>query len=137
VVEYGRTVIELQVPPGADVERRERLLLRWYRCRPRELNPPLLERRERTLGVSVAEWRIKRMKTGACNVDARRIWLNLELAKKPAQCLEYIVVRELSHVLERHHTERFTAIMDQHLPQWRSRRQELNSAPLAHESWAH
>ena len=98
-----------------------------------------MERWERTLGVSVANWRIKRMKTkwGACTVDARRIWVNLELAKKPVQCLDYILVHELCHMLERHHTERFTAIMDQHLPQWRSRRQELNSAPLAHESWAY
>lgn len=139
MVPYGHAVLELHIRAGADVERRERVLLRWYRCRLRELIPPLLEKWQRTLGVSVADWRIKRMKTkwGACTVNARRIWVNLELAKKPVQCLEYIVVHELCHLLERHHTERFTAIMDQHLPQWRSRRQELNSAPLAHESWAY
>jgi predicted metal-dependent hydrolase len=139
VVQRGRTILELQVRVGADVERRERALLRWYRCRLRELIPPLLERWQPTLGVSVPDWRIKRMKTkwGACNVDARRIWVNLELAKKPVQCLEYILVHELCHLLERHHTEQFTALMDQHLPQWRWRRQELNSAPLAHESWAY
>jgi len=66
---------------------------------------------------------------------ARRIWLNLELAKKPVQCLEYIIVHELVHLIERHHTDRFVALMDQHLPQWRLRRHELNSSPLAHETW--
>ena len=118
---------------GADVERRERVLLRWYRCWLRELILPLLGGWERTLGVSVADWRIRRMKTtwGACNVDARRIWVTLELAKKPAQCLEYILVHELCHLLERHHTEGFTAIMDRHLPQWRSRRQGSTRAAAA------
>jgi len=139
VVQRGRTILELQVPDGADVDRRERVLLRWYRSRLRELIPPLMGKWGRALDVSVADWRIKRMKTkwGACTVNARRVWVNLELAKKPSQCLEYILVHELCHLLERHHTALFTALMDQHLPQWRSRRQELNSAPLAHESWAY
>jgi predicted metal-dependent hydrolase len=139
VLERGRTILELQVPPGADLEERERVLFHWYRRRLRELVPPLLEKWGRILGVTPADWRIRRMKTkwGTCSVDARRIWLNLELAKKPVHCLEYILAHELCHLLERHHTERFTALMDRHLPQWRSRRQELNSAPLAHESWAY
>jgi hypothetical protein len=91
------------------------------------------------LGVKCADWRIKRMKTkwGACGVQARRVWLNLELAKKPPACLDYILAHELCHLLERRHTDRFTALMDEHLPRWRSRRQELNAAPLAHESWEH
>jgi len=76
-------------------------------------------------------------KWGACNFAARRIWLNLELAKKPAQCLQYIVVHELVHLIERHHKDRFIAIMDEHLPGWRQYRQELNSAPLAHETWSY
>ena len=91
------------------------------------------------LGVKIAHCGIKRMKTkwGSCNAEAGRIWLNLELAKKPVRCLEYIVVHELAHLVERHHNERFMAIMDQHLPQWRLHRQELNSAPLAHDSWTY
>jgi predicted metal-dependent hydrolase len=89
------------------------------------------------MGVTVAEWGIKRMKTrwGTCNVDARRIWLNLELIKKSPQCIEYIVVHELTHLLERHHNDRFIKLMDEFLPQWRSYREELNAAPLAHEDW--
>jgi len=76
-------------------------------------------------------------KWGACNIEARRIWLNLELAKKPIQCLEYIVVHELAHLIERNHNDRFTAILDRHLPQWRLYRQELNAASLAHERWSY
>ena len=87
----------------------------------------------------MADWGIKKMKTkwGSCNVAARRIWLNLELAKKPVQCLEYIVVHELVHLLERNHCERFTSLMDRHLPDWRSRRNQLNAAPLGHEAWGY
>jgi len=90
------------------------------------------------MGVQLADWRVKRMKTkwGSCNADAARIWLNLELAKKPVQCLEYVVVHELAHLVERRHNERFIAMMDDCLPQWRLRRQELNSTPLAHETWS-
>lgn len=85
------------------------------------------------LGVTVSAWGIKRMKTkwGTCNIEAQRIWLNLELAKKPVQCLEYILVHELTHLLERHHNERFTRVLDQHLPQWRTLREELNGSVLA------
>jgi hypothetical protein len=74
------------------------------------------------------------MKTrwGSCNTRARRVWFNLELAKKPAQCLEYVVVHELMHLLERNHNDRFKALMDQHLPMWRTCREELNRAPLGH-----
>ena len=76
-------------------------------------------------------------KWGACNAEAGRLWVNLELVKKPLRCLEYIVVHELVHLLERHHNDRFVALMDRFLPQWRTRRQELNAAPLAHESWSY
>ena len=76
-------------------------------------------------------------KWGSCNVGAQRVWLNLELAKKPVQCLEYIVVHELVHLLERNHTERFIALMDRHLPDWRARREVLNGSPLGHESWGY
>lgn len=70
-------------------------------------------------------------KWGTCNIEARRIWLNLELAKKPVQCLEYILVHELTHLLERNHNERFTGLLNQHLPQWRTLREELNGSVLA------
>ena len=79
------------------------------------------------------------MKTlrGSCNAEAKRIWLNLELAKKPTSCLVYVLVHEMIHLLERHHTDQFRALMDQHLPQWCVYRDELNALPLAHEDWGY
>lgn len=112
-------------------------LQRWYRRRLREELPPLLTKWESKVGVSVAEIRIRKMKTrwGSCNAAAGRIWLNLELAKKPVSCLEYILVHEMVHLIERHHTDRFRNLMDTAMPSWRHVRAELNRAPLAHESW--
>ncbi len=99
----------------------------------------LLDKWQPKLGVSVSAWGIRRMKTkwGSCNPQAGRILLNLELAKKPVRCLEYLVVHELAHLLERHHNEGFVSIMDTHLPHWRLLRAELNAAPLAHENWTY
>jgi hypothetical protein len=137
VVVRGKYAIELHVRPGTTAERRRQVLQDWYRQQLRELIPPLLKKWQEALGVQVTQWRIKKMKTkwGSCNLKARRIWLNLELVKKPIQCLEYIIVHELAHLIERHHNDRFISIMDQHMPHWRLHRQELNSAPLAHETW--
>ena len=74
---------------------------------------------------------------GTCNVEALRIWLNLELAKKPSPCLEYILVHEMVHLLERHHNDRFRQLVDRLMPRWRLLRDELNRAPLSHEDWAY
>ncbi|WP_270804319.1 M48 family metallopeptidase, partial [Aeromonas sp. QDB02] len=92
---------------------------------------------EDKIGVKAADWGIKKMKTkwGSCNTQAKRIWLNLELAKKPPECLEYILVHELVHLLERNHNERFKGYMDKLLPDWRERRDLLNRMPLAHNNW--
>jgi len=76
-------------------------------------------------------------KWGACTVDAHRLWFNLELAKKSVRCIEYLVVHELIHLEERHHNERFLALMDRHMPNWRALRELLNSAPLRHEDWTY
>lgn len=84
-------------------------------------------------------WNVKQMKTkwGSCSVAAKRIWLNLELAKKPPECLEYILVHELVHLLECKHNERFRAHMDTFMPNWRERLDLLNKLPLAFESWSY
>jgi predicted metal-dependent hydrolase len=139
VVVRNKSVIELRVRRESSAEHRERVLQRWYRQQLKELIPPLLEKWQPALGVQADEWAIKKMKTkwGACNVKVRRIWLNHELAKKPAQCLEYIIVHELLHLLERQHNDSFFALMNEYLPQWRSRRSELNAAPLAHARWSY
>jgi predicted metal-dependent hydrolase len=134
VIVRNSSKIELQVRRELTAAERERVLHRWYRHQLKELVPSLVQKWQAVLGVEANEWAIKKMKTkwGACNVDARRIWLNLELAKKPVQCLEYIVVHELVHFLERHHNDTFTALMNKFLPQWRSRRNELNATPRLH-----
>ena len=133
----NNTKIGLSVRPGTDRAKREAIFHRWYRQQLHAQVPPLLTKWEPKLGVSVNEVRIKRMKTlwGSCNVEAKRIWLNLELAKKPNSCLVYVLVHEMVHLLEREHSDRFRELMDRFLPQWRSYRDELNRAPLAHESW--
>ena len=89
--------------------------------------------------MPVDEVRIKKMKTlwGSCNIEARRIWLNLELVKKPASCLELVLVHEMIHLIEHRHNERFRKLMDRFMPQWRVHRDALNQQPLAHEDWAY
>ena len=133
----NRTTLDLYVRSGSDTAQRERVLLVWYRRQLKAMILPLIAKWEPILGVKVAEWGVKQMKTrwGTCNIEARRIWLNLELVKKPALCLEYIVVHEMVHLLERHHNDRYAAYMDKFMPQWRLHREELNRAPLAHEDW--
>lgn len=139
VATRGIASLDLFVRPGSTAEQREEVLSRWYREQLKALIPPLLAKWEPKLGVQVADWGIKKMKTkwGSCTPQARRIWLNLELAKKPVQCVEYILVHELTHLLERHHNERFTGLMDSHMPQWRQYRDMLNKAPLGHEDWGY
>jgi predicted metal-dependent hydrolase len=137
VVIRNRATLELRARAGSDAQERERILQRWHRERLRELVPPLLAKWAPVVGVQPAAWGIKKMKTrwGSCNPAAGRIWLNLELAKKPPQCLEYIIVHELTHLVERRHDDRFVARMDRQMPQWRQVRDELNREPLPHEMW--
>jgi predicted metal-dependent hydrolase len=133
----NNTRIGLTVRPGTNRDKREAVLYEWYREHLRSQLPPLLDKWQPKIGVTVNEVRIKKMKTlwGSCNIEAKRIWLNLELAKKPNTCLVYVLVHEMVHLLERHHNDRFRELMDTFLPQWRTYRDELNKAPLAHENW--
>jgi predicted metal-dependent hydrolase len=127
----------LYVPEGANAAARHKVLRDWERGQLRLAIPPLIERWEPRVGRPVSGWSIRRMKTkwGSCNRDTGHLRFNLELTKKHPRCLEYIVVHEMAHLLERGHGERFTALMDRLLPDWRRRRDELNSAPLAEERW--
>lgn len=133
----SKATLELRVPAGTSAMRRFLILQRWYRQQLKALIPPLVVKWEAVLDVRLAEWGVKRMKTkwGTCNPEARRIWLNLELAKKPVQCLEYIVAHELVHLIERHHNERFVGILNRHLPQWPQLKDKLQSEPLGHATW--
>jgi len=139
VVVRNATTLDLYVRPGSDRDKREQVVLDWYRAQLKEAIPPLIARWEEVMGVNVAAWGVRRMKTkwGSCTPDARRIWLNLELIKKPPACLEYIVVHEMAHLIERTHNDAFVALMDRHLPQWRLLRDQLNAAPLAHAEWGY
>lgn len=119
--------LELHVKPGHTGEDREALLYQWYREQLKALIPPFIQKWEPMMGVKVHQWGVKRMKTrwGTCNIQAKRIWINLELARKSPECLEYIVVHEMVHLLERHHNQRFKGLMDRFLPLWRHLRREL------------
>lgn len=134
-----KTKMELHVPSRATKVERLAVLDRWYREQLREAAEPLLKEWQDTLGVRLEFWGVKRMKTkwGSCNHQAKRVWLNAELAKKPLACLEYIVVHELLHLIEPTHSDRFVALMDENLPDWRYRRDLLNSRPLANETWTY
>ena len=129
--------MEMRVRSSADRDGREALLFRWYRARLRERIPAMVAKWEPKIGVTVAEWRIRRMKTrwGTCNPEAGRIWLNSELAKKPVSCLEYVVVHEMIHLIERAHNDQFRRILDRVLPGWGARLDELNQAYLGDEGW--
>lgn len=133
----NKSTLDLFVREGTDTAHREKLLLGWYRGQLKALIPALIDQWAGVVGEMPTGWGVKQMKTkwGTCNIKARHIWLNLELAKKPVHCLEYIIVHELAHLLERHHNDRFIALMNQAMPQWQMYRKELNQAPLGHEDW--
>lgn len=123
----------LQVRPGSQAAARLAVLENWYRAQLKALLPALIDQWQRRIGVTVAEVRIRKMKTrwGTCNIGARRIWLNLALARTPPACLEYILVHEMVHLLERLHNRRFRSLMDRFLPDWRQRQAVLNAFPPA------
>jgi predicted metal-dependent hydrolase len=133
VVELSAGKLLLRAKPGTSRTRLQASLDRWYRRRLRAAIPPLIEKWQPIIGVEVAEWHIKKMKTrwGTCNREARRIWINLELAKRPAGQLEYIVVHEMVHMLERLHNARFKSLMDRFLPSWREQHAALKLISLA------
>ena len=131
--------IHLFVNPGTSLENRALVLNEFYRTQLKTHIEKLINQWQKHIDVEIVDWNVKKMKTkwGSCNIAAKRIWLNLELAKKPPECLEYILVHELVHLLERHHNEQFRAYMDKFIPNWRERRDLLKSMPLAFETWSY
>ncbi len=131
--------IQLHVSPTTSQENRALVLSEFYRQTLKERISRLLPHWQKELGIAPTAWGVKKMKTkwGSCNIEARRIWLNLELAKMPPECLEFVLVHELVHLLERKHNDRFKALMGTHLPDWRERRDRLNQMPLAHNNWSY
>ena len=136
-VHQKHDTLELFIRPKTNRLKRAAILHEWYRMRLKEILPSLIQRYEPRMNVHVNEWGVKKMKTkwGTCNIRAQRIWLNLELAKKPLHCIEHVVVHEMVHLLERKHNEQFIRLMDSYLPQWRQFKEELNRFPVAHSEW--
>jgi predicted metal-dependent hydrolase len=133
----GKNRIILRVRPGSGLAKREQVMLDWYRQELRAILNDLLPKWQERIGVRAEAWGIKKMKTrwGTCNHKAGGIWLNLELAKKPISCIEYVAVHELIHLIEKKHNETFVNLMTKYLPKWRSEKQELNRFILSHEEW--
>jgi predicted metal-dependent hydrolase len=136
-VEWRPKRLTLTARPGTPTARRAEILEAWYRTQLRAQAAPLAVRWQKLLGVRVDSLFVRRMKTrwGSCNPLARTIRLNTDLAKKPRECLEYILVHELVHLLEPTHNARFVALMDRVLPGWVHRRELLNRLPVRHEDW--
>ena len=134
-----KTYINLYARPNSTLNQREDILIEWYRAEIKKVVPELIRKWENKIGVSSNGWGVKQMKTkwGACNIEAKKIWLNLELAKKPVNCLEYIIVHELVHLLERNHNEVFFNYMNKFLPKWKLYKNELNRLPVSHEDWSY
>lgn len=124
----------LSMRPGSDVARKAAFVEAWYREQLHAAAVPLVAQWERHLGVSVQQLSVRRMKTrwGSCSPHRRSIRLNTELARKPRDCLEYLIVHEMVHLLEPSHNTRFVALMDRFLPEWRQRRALLDRRPLLH-----
>lgn len=147
VVEHvGRTTLnikgdrlELRTPADTDRDYRFRKLEDWYRGILQKELSSLIELWEKKLQVEVARWTIRRMKTkwGSCNRNSRHLWFNLELAKKEPEAIEYVVAHEMMHYFESGHGDAFIALMDQHMSDWRERRNRLDGSPLAEERWSH
>ncbi len=138
-VELSHRHLLLRVRPGADEAKKQAVVEEWYRAQLKEAAPPLIAKWERLLGVTVQRFFVQRMKTkwGSCNPKAGNIRLNTDLAKKPPECLEYIIVHEMVHLLEPTHNARFVALMDHYLPKWQFYRDELNRLPVSHERWTY
>lgn len=124
----NKTYLDLFVRNNVTKEQRQKVMREWYRSELKALIPPLIGKWEPIIGVKVKSWGVRLMKTrwGSCNTSAKRIWLNLELAKKTPACIEYIVVHEMTHLLERLHNDEFIIYMDRFLSNWRSTKAELN-----------
>jgi predicted metal-dependent hydrolase len=129
--------LTLVVQPGTKRGARDAMLAKWYREEVRASVPDVIARWEPIVRVKVRQFFVQHMKTrwGSCNAETRTIRLNTELAKKPKDCLDYIVLHEMVHLVERKHGERFVALMDQFMPNWHLMRQKLNRLPVKHEGW--
>lgn len=139
VVLQNKKFLDLYVKPHTPTSKRHEILTEWYRVQLKSQIPAIISKWEKVLKITEVDWKVQQMKTkwGSCNIEKKRIWINLELAKKPEHCLEYIIVHEMVHLLERHHNEKFLYYMDTYLPNWRQLKTELNKLPVSHTDWSY
>jgi predicted metal-dependent hydrolase len=124
--------LELYVKENTAVENRYKVLEKFYRENLKNEITKLIEKWQKIIGVEISSWKIQKMKTkwGSCNIELKRLIFNLELVKVPLECIEYIVVHELLHLLERHHNDNFKSLMDKYLSDWQSRKESLKMCEL-------
>ncbi len=124
--------IIMTAPEGATLEAKERVFTEWYRQELKRVLTTVVAQCEKKTGIHAEEFRIKNMRTrwGTCNIEKRRIWINLQLVKKPAECLEYVVIHELVHLVEKNHTHRFNALVEHFYPTWKDAKKLLATMPL-------
>jgi predicted metal-dependent hydrolase len=136
-VDLGCGSMRIRIRPGASDEKKQALVEEWYREQMRSAVPAVIAKWEPVMGVKVARFYVQRMRTrwGSCNPASGSIRLNTDLAKKPPECLEYIVVHEMTHLIEPTHNERFMELMDRCMPQWKHHREELNRLPVREDDW--
>lgn len=133
-VEKTPNKIILKIPEGTDTLKRESIIIEWYRKELRRVLEIISKKCEKNTGLRANEYRVKNMKTkwGTCNIDKKRIWINLQLVKKPMECLEYVLTHELVHLIEKNHTNRFHGLVAEFYPTWKEARKLLSEMPLDH-----
>ncbi|MBD5781053.1 M48 family metallopeptidase [Pelagicoccus sp. NFK12] len=138
-VEVKHRKIVLTARPGASDGKRHQVMEAWYRQQLSEALPSVIAKWEKAIGVEVSEWQVRRMKTkwGSCIPQKAKVIVNLELAKKPKECLDYIVAHETVHLLEPTHNDRFKSLMNLFVPQWKEHRKVLNRIPVSHREWSY
>ena len=131
-IEKAPNKIIMTVPEGASYEKREKLLTGWYRSELKKILPIVLKQCENKMGIKINAYNIRNMKTrwGSCNISKRYILINLQLIKKPIECLEYVLIHEFIHLLEKNHTKRFKSLLDKYYPAWKEAKQILEDMPL-------
>lgn len=135
----GKNKIVLHTQPNSSREYREKVITEWYRDELKKQIPDLIKKYQKRVRVKVNSWGVRKMKTrwGTCNVKTKRVWFNLELVKKPSHCLDFIIVHELTHLLEKNHNDKYKKYMNRFMPNWRQYKEELNSLILPYASWSY
>ena len=134
---HKKTHLNLYVKSNTSLQQKEKLFERFYRLELEKIIPKLLKKWGKKVGVDVKQIKIRKMKTkwGTCNAKKKQILLNLEMAKKPLHCLDYVFVHELVHMIERNHTDRFIELLESAYPKWKKSKQELNQGILSYSVW--